>query len=339
MIGFRVDANEYIATGHLMRCIAIAEQCCKMGEKCLFLLAEEKETQKLKERNLPYKVLNTKWDELEAEEAVMEQVIQEEKLNWLVVDSYQVTLSYLSFLERLVSVFYIDDMGREKYPVSALLHYDQWPDEIDYQMKYKNAKTLVLAGMQYTPLREEFADDVEKKEREHSILITTGGTDNLNITGKLLEHCVNKTEFNSYVFHVIVGSMNRNLKELERIARRHTNIILHQNVKKMSEYMRSCEIAVSAGGTTLFELCACGIPTVCFSMADNQKEFTKAMGKRKIMLYAGDARKEKEIEKEIADRLVIFMQNQELRDTYADKMRKLVDGKGTVRIAEMLVKE
>lgn len=334
MIGFRVDANEYIATGHLMRCIAIAEKFLEKGEKCLFLLAEEKETQKLRDRNLPYRILHTKWNEMESEEEVMKKVIQEEQLDWLLVDSYQATDRYLSFLNQLVPVCYVDDMGVEKYHVSALLHYSQWPDDYDYQVKYEDTKVLLLAGMQYTPLRKEFSENTEKEERMHSILITTGGTDHLDVTGRLLRYCIDREAFASYDFQVIVGSMNQNIEELRIIAQNHPNVELHQNVKNMSRYMRSCEMAVSAGGTTLFELCACKIPTVCFSMADNQKDFTRAMGKRQIMLYAGDAREEKMIEKEIGDRLIFFRNHPAERAEYAERRHRIVDGRGTERIVK-----
>ena len=57
MIIFRVDANETIATGHLVRCISIAVELIKRGEPCLFLLAEEKETARLEEKHIPYHIL------------------------------------------------------------------------------------------------------------------------------------------------------------------------------------------------------------------------------------------------------------------------------------------
>ena len=67
MIGFRVDANEEIATGHLMRCIAIAKACRKQGQDCIFFLAEEKETGRLLEAGFPYRVLNTDYRKPEQE--------------------------------------------------------------------------------------------------------------------------------------------------------------------------------------------------------------------------------------------------------------------------------
>lgn len=65
--------------------------------------------------------------------------------------------------------------------------------------------------------------------------------------------------------------------------------------------MHSCELAVSASGTTLLELCACGIPTICFSFADNQMAFAASMDNYGAMCYVGDAREEHNIERIICD--------------------------------------
>lgn len=338
MIGFRVDANEKIATGHLMRCIAIAAECRRRGEECLFLMAEEKEASRLKDKKIPYRVLHTQWDDMESEIPAMKKVVKQEKLDWLVVDSYQVTACYLASLNRCVPVLYIDDMAEEKYQVSALLHYGLCPDLTAYRERYRNADTEILAGVEFIPLREEFLPEESRQEREKSILITTGGTDPYDMTGKILLCCLEQEAFLGYQFHVIVGSMNQNEESLQNLALQHSRIQLHKNVLNMSEYMRRCEVAVSAGGTTLFELCACGIPTVCFSFADNQLEGTREMGKRNVMQYAGDAR-QAEADKKVVEQLLFFVQNREAREEYADRMTRLVDGCGTSRIAALLMRK
>lgn len=345
MIGFRVDANENIASGHQMRCIAVALECIRRGEKCIFLLAEEKGTERLRENDIPYCVLNTKWDDLEAETEIMKRMIEREKLDWLVVDSYQATVSYLAYLEQFVPVLYFDDMGAAVYPVSAVLHYVQWENEESYRKKYDGTGTKVLAGMRYIPLREEFtvpeqpdfkSDSGEKRHRERSILITTGATDPYNVTGKVLEACSLRKEFRSYDFEVIVGGMNRYANDLVKLSEKNPHIFLHQNIRNMSEYMRKCELAVSAGGTTLFELCACQIPTVCFSFADNQEALVGQMGKRRVMLVAGDAREEEAIGRKICEQLVFLQKDEAVRKEYISNMSKLVDGRGVSRIADLL---
>ena len=336
MIGFRVDANETIATGHLMRCIAMAKACVKLGEECVFFLAEEKETERLEKAGLLYRILYTDWRDMEAEEEKLKLLLLEEKVDWLVVDSYQVTVSYLEHMEQFVRILYVDDMEQAVYPVSALLRYALWPEDMHYQEMYQGMQTSILAGMQYVPLREEFSKEQNDGIREKSILITTGGTDTYNVAGKLLESCLHRKELDAYVFHVIVGSMNQFEQELRKKAEDSERVFLHKNVTNMSDYMRQCELAVSAGGSTLFELCACKIPTICFSFADNQVRFANEIGERDIMVYAGDARERQKLADEIVERLCEFSQDAAMRKQYAEKMSALVDGKGTKRIADFL---
>lgn len=100
--------------------------------------------------------------------------------------------------------------------------------------------------------------------------------------------------------------------------------------------MLCCESAVSAGGTTLFELCASGIPTVCFSFADNQQGFAQEMGIRNIMLYAGDARENRNIERRLCRQLIKFVNDGFMRRQYSDRMMSIVDGHGCERIADFL---
>lgn len=350
MIGFRVDANESIATGHLVRCISIAEECKKRGIPCLFLLAEEKETKRLEERHLPYRILHTEWNQMESEYPVIFPILEQNTFDWIIVDSYQASRSYLCALNEKVPVLYIDDMASDIYPVSAVLHYSQWADDDSYRQKYSHTKTHTLVGMQYTPLREEFQSITSVKPRQKSILITTGGTDPFHITEKLLSLCLeNRPQslsdipvttyrkfFTDYTFEVIIGSMNQNEAALKKLAQNYPQVHLHKNITNMGDFMRNCEIAVSAGGTTLFELCACSIPTVCFSFADNQETFTKQLGERNVMLYAGDARYDT-VPENIARLLTEFADDSTLRSSCALRMNRLVDGQGVRRIADFLV--
>lgn len=336
MIGFRVDANEVIATGHLMRCISIALECKKRGQQCIFFMAEEKETERLRKAGFQYYILNSDWKNLDNEISEFQKILENYKLNYLVVDSYQATAGYLAALEEIQPVCYIDDLKREVYDVSVVIHYISPYKSSSYEEMYRNTHTQLLNNMKYAPLRPEFHYKKGQIIREKSILITTGGTDFFNIAGKVAALCQNSMQIKSYKIHIIVGSMNQYETELEQLAEKYTNIILHKNITNMSDYMRLCEVAVSAGGTTLLELCACKIPTVCFSFADNQIKFANDMGKIGAVKYVGDARKIEDIENKIVKQLLIFIKNEEERKKYADCMGKLIDGYGTERIADVL---
>ena len=157
MIVFRVDANEQVATGHLMRTLSIASACRKRGLTCEFWLAEEKETERIAKAGFPYRILETRWDALEDELPVMKQRLQAQPVDWLVVDSYCATVRYLAELNRMVPVFYVDDFRREHYEVSALLQY------IPCRERQKTPEGLhekdgvqYLTGFLYAPLGRSF---------------------------------------------------------------------------------------------------------------------------------------------------------------------------------------
>lgn len=363
MIGFRVDANEKIATGHLMRCMAIAEMCREKGEDVLFFLAEEKETERLQKQNFPYHILQTDWQDMESEIPVMKELLSRKKVSALVVDSYQATVRYLKELNTCIPVLYMDDMAKEYYPVSAVVHYGLGTENKEYLSLYWEQGVHVMAGTKYVPLREEFrnfdkrkvkacsgqsVDEMnqflleENKKRKNRILVTTGGTDPFQITKKFLDACFSygKKEgkfLREYEYDVILGALNSQREELENIAKKNERIHLHYNVSNMSDYMKRCKMAVSAGGTTLYELCACGIPTACFSFADNQETGTVCFGEAGLMEYAGDARRT-DVALKLVEALIDLEKNP---PRYLERQRNMirtVDGKGAIRIAEELLR-
>lgn len=338
MIVFRLDANESIATGHMMRCMAIADCIRAKQESCMFLLSEDKETMRLRQAGFEYEILNTKWDDKESELPVIKKwLASRTDIRYLVVDSYQATYEYLKELNEIVPVMYFDDMELESYDVSVILHYGICIDETSYINKYKNTDTLVLAGKDYIPLRSEFMRLPPAAKRKKQIMITTGGTDTYSVAYCLAKLCAEDEFFRDYKLDVIVGSMCHDLKNLQEMARKYDNINISYNVNDMSVHMRECEIAVSAGGTTLLELCACATPAICFSFADNQRLGTETLGKLDIMPNAGDARFD-DVPGRAVHLLKSILADKTMLDSYSRKVKGYVDGRGAFRIAEILLK-
>ena len=103
------------------------------------------------------------------------------------------------------------------------------------------------------------------------------------------------------------------------------------------ELMKNCDFAVTAGGTTLYELCAVGVPTVVYSMADNQVEFVKAFDKAGAAKYVGDIREEEKIVQKIVSWGIAAIEDQNFRKKMSDKARKLVGGGGANKIAHAIL--
>lgn len=124
----------------------------------------------------------------------------------------------------------------------------------------------------------------------------------------------------------------------------------YPRVEKVAELLLGCDLAISAAGTTLYELCAAGVPTLAFSMSDNQELFAKQMAAAGAVTYLGDIRNQEvlaELEKNVAswlsehgaaearkrsaDKALLLRQQESAR------MHALTDGLGSRRIAEKLI--
>ena len=113
-----------------------------------------------------------------------------------------------------------------------------------------------------------------------------------------------------------------------------SNLILHENVTNMSELMLSCDAAISAAGSTLYELCACRVPTETYILADNQIPGARGFEQRGIMKCAGDIRETGAVElsARLIDMALELCDNGSECALIAERQGSVVDGKGAERI-------
>ncbi|MFU2423536.1 MAG: UDP-2,4-diacetamido-2,4,6-trideoxy-beta-L-altropyranose hydrolase [Bacteroides sp.] len=286
----------------------------------------------------------------------------------ILVDSYYVTEKYLAALKKRITTIYMDDIYAFSYPVDMLINYNIYGEEMGYEKDAAFADTKLLLGANYVPLREEFSagagyaqsrkelsaeteNVTPAEDRLHQtaeqgrtadggILITTGGSDSFNLAGQLLMEAMKYDALKEKEYHVVSGSLNPHIGELQALAQKHENIHIHCNVTNMAELMAESEVALSAGGSTLYELCAVGVPVIAFSFAENQERLVQTFVKRGIAQYGGNYRTDgnKMIQNTIAG-LETLLEDKNLRSEYRKKARTLVDGKGAERIAEALLSE
>lgn len=340
MIGIRVDGNSIIATGHIMRCLSIASGIRNIGLECMFITADEMGMTFLSSYGFKVIPLNSQWDNLNKETEQMVEVIRQYKIDKLIVDTYYVTLHYLKALEVHTAVIYIDDMNFFRYPVSMVINYNIYHELFSYEEIYQDRDTQLLLGCDFAPLRDEFIGlALSFRDEVKKVLITTGGTDQYNVAGKLIKRIIKDDLFKGIEFHVVVGSLNRNGEYLKEQADGHPSIVLHKGVRDMAKLMMSCDIAITAGGSTMYELCACGIPSISFSFADNQLYGVEGFQKEGIMAYAGDMRDDEEkCITSLIGYLKEYVNNADERKEKSFKMRGKVDGKGVERIIDTIIK-
>lgn len=359
MIFIRTDANEKIATGHMMRCITIAKELMMRKQKVRFLVSDQASVILLIKNDFDYVILDTKWNcmnspkEIEKTKFILKTSYEKENIiPILFVDSYFVSNDYFKQLKPFAKLVMFDDLHRDIYDVDLLINYNVAYNQFNYKKSYINSATHLLLGSRYTPLRVQFLEYINKQKTvynklcelakqatlntQRQILLICGGGDPLNVLTQMLDRASRKEDFENYYFHVVVGAYNSNIKELELFERRFLNINLCYNVVNMAELMSNCDIAISSASTVLYECCSMGIPTIFFVMADNQEDDGYAFAKDEYMVYAGDVRKNSIETIDFAFEALHKLSNDfDLQIKMSKHMQKIVDGRGTERIVNL----
>lgn len=340
MIWIRADANSEIGTGHIMRCISIAQELQKLGQEVWFVCADETSAELLAAKKQRFHVLNSDYRDMESELDKLLFMLCEQSPNALLIDSYYVTAEYLKKLGECVKTVYIDDMALFPYPVDVLINYNIFA-EPNFYKGYPEEKTCFLLGMDYAPLRLEFRDvSYEIGPEVKDVLITTGGSDKYNLAGQILQKLLSDHETAELHFHVVSGMFNKHLPLLEELKGTSRNVHVYTNVTDMSKLMKKCDLAVSAAGSTMYELLAIGVPVITFSFADNQIKSAEAFGKKNVAVMGGhyEPFSAEGFVSGLTEEIKQLMGNGQMREDLMKRGRQLVDGNGAQRIAEAIIK-
>lgn len=337
-IVIRADGNAHIGIGHLMRCLTIADALACRDMVC-FWCADEASAEIVRQRGYGAVALGTDYRDMLSELPVLErlQPCRDMKAQTILVDSYYVSTAYLQALQAFGRVFLLEDVPGKIWPVDGVINYNAFADKEDYRAKYgRRGEVCQCIGLSYAPLRPQFAGrDYQVREQVRQLLVTTGGGDGENLAGRILE----RLEAMACTIHVVSGSCNPHGDWLARYAQEHPHVVLHRQVTEMAELMRQCDLAVTASGTTVYELCALGVPFVCFSYAENQEALADYVGGRGIGLDAGRYHHEAKRTLENIGRFVLeTAADWQQRRQMSQRARELVDGHGASRLAEMFLR-
>lgn len=355
MIIFRADGNPQIGSGHVMRCLSMADAGREyLGQDILFVLASGHFRETIENRGYACTVLETDYRFMDMETGRMEELIHCCRPSAVFVDSYYAGFRYLETLQTKLKktdeavgggagrLVYIDDVVSFAYPCDVLVNYNIYgPDRKGvYEAMYQKARVPVprlLLGPAFAPLRAQFRGLPQRVvEREaKNILISTGGADPEHIAMGMAKYlAAHRGETGGFQFHFIVGAMNGDGEKIRNIACGDSRMVLYFNVGDMRQLMCRADVAVSAAGSTLYELCAAQTPAVTYILADNQIPGAEGFERYGILRCAGDVRRmEKErIGETLLKEAVKLAEDYEQRKEISARQRKLTDGNGAERI-------
>ena len=300
---FRVDSSILIGTGHVMRCLTLADELRAAGHRCLFICASldghisgviERRGYKVsmlprsnnvstpEELNGDYaRWLGESWQQ-DARQTF--EVISRDKPTWLVVDHYALDEKWERFLSVAVNkIMVIDDLANRHHECSLLLDQNLGRAAKDYDGLLP-AECLRLIGPSHALLRPEFAAlreqslSCRKRPDIKRILISLGGVDRTNVTGQVLTALVHSELPASTELDIIMGSSAPYLNEVrQQSALLPFKATVSVNVQDMAERMYLADISIGAAGGTSWERACLGLPAVLVVLAENQVSGAKAL--------------------------------------------------------------
>jgi UDP-2,4-diacetamido-2,4,6-trideoxy-beta-L-altropyranose hydrolase len=335
---FRTDASVAIGTGHVMRCLALAQAWQDRGQRAVFAMAESTPALQSRLANERCEVLAISSNAGDAGDA--EQVIalaHQEGAEWIVVDGYRFTAEYQRALKAAgCKILFLDDYGHaSQYSADLVMNQNVGASEALYASR--ESYTRLLLGPRYALLRREFTEwrgwKREIAPECRRLLVMMGGSDPENITARVISALQG---FHDLEVTVVVGGSNPRLPELTQlVARSGQKITLREDVTNMPELMASADLAVSAAGSTTWELCLMGLPALLIDVAPNQTALAKELNRTGCAVHAGDR---SITASAIAERLQDVLGSREQRQLLFRRCRTRVDGCGTDRVLSELTR-
>lgn len=328
-IAFRTDGGiEGQGLGHLMRCLAIAEALNEKKIESLFICHASATTNDLVQ-SCGYQIQAMPPTASEDEDLALT-LAASKGCGWIVIDSYSLTSEYLNRLHLAgKKVLFLDDQAAQGLPVDFVIG-NGYAISKDYATILAPF-TKLLGGPAYVPLRKEFRNVsphiVQNEVKE--ILITFGGEDSNNMTQKVVSALCSYPKPIS--LHILLGAAYRYETELHRtLSQSHIPHSVHRNVKGTLPMMSEADIAITASGTTLWELASAEIPMIIVQTADNQSKLSKYFADHQLGFVLG------KYTNEALYKAMDTLYDPLIRRGMSRACHALVDGRGAERIANIL---
>lgn len=334
---FRADSSVDIGTGHLMRCLTLAQALRARDVECHFLSRDLK-------GNLNELVSEQGFDlhllENDAPETVRG-FAGALGADWLVVDHYGLDASW----ERLAcpvtaKTVVIDDLADRPHECTLLLDQNLGRSAGDYDALIP-PKTRQLFGLEYALLRPEFLKSRTQSMKARAVIgdihvfLNFGGADPFGITAKVLGELAGQDQRPTQ-FTVVLGAAAQNVQNVQKLATKiGANMVV--NAPDMAGLMAQADVAIGAAGSTAWERCCLGLPTGLVILADNQRMLAHAVQDAGAGIIVADLTRSDDVSG-VPDFLRRCAEDRGFLSDMSTNAARLVDGRGAARVADAIVK-
>ena len=351
---FRTDSSLKIGTGHVMRCLTLAEQLQTVNANISFICRElPGNISDLIEKN-GYKVFRLSYSEnkiepedngdyaqwlnvtKDVERKQTSEILMnmKDRIDWLVVDHYALDSEWEKEMRQIVDkIMVIDDLANRPHDCDLLLDQNLYHN---HETRYDNLVSSTckkLLGPEYALLRPEFLKARKslrnKDGRIRRIFVFFGGSDPTNETTRALK-AICSLKRPDLAVDVVVGNTNPHKEQVVKSCLSLPGASYYKQVSNIAELMAEADLSIGAGGTATWERCCLGLPSLVIAVAKNQEETVSCLDNRGAVYYAGKAGLESHHTKNrisslLHDRLAIVKTSKICLN--------IVDGRGAERIA------
>ncbi len=298
LVAFRADASLSIGTGHIMRCLTLADELRRNGVESLFICRSlpgemSGEIERRGHRTVMLTNRNEKdnsgdTDRIEqwlgtsaaadAEETIQALRREEVEPEWMIVDHYGIDQRWERRVKpRVGCMLVIDDLADRSHDCDLLLDQNLYERMSERYEHLVNPDCVRLLGPHYALIREEFLQARTFMEPRsgsvHRLFVFFGGVDSANLTSRTLTASQKLKDLNLEI-DVVIGNQNPHRAEIEALVSHlpHTRLQVQSN--EMARLMAQADLSIGAGGTTTWERAYLGLPSVTVVVAENQREMT-----------------------------------------------------------------
>ena len=362
VIAFRSDASLQIGTGHVMRCLTLADALRERGASCIFVCRPHSghlldlivqrghralalpELQEGIQHNLNGTAhahwLGTDWaTDAQDTQQTLSAHTGGQPVDWLVVDHYALDARWEEALRSQAKrMMAIDDLADRPHACDLLLDQNLGRMETDYGGLLKG-KTNTLIGPHYALLRPEFAAlrtqslaRRQTKPQLQRLIVTMGGVDKDNATGQVLSVLQSCSLPVDLRVTVVMGPHAPWLAQVQSQAERMPRPIeVLVGVANMAQLMAESDLAIGAAGSTSWERCCLGLPTIQVALAQNQEAIAQALSNAGAALML----RGKDIQQTLAD-LISAMVSAEKLYAVSEAASVVTEGKGVMLVCNFM---
>lgn len=329
----RADASPEIGTGHVMRCLALAQTWQDRDGTAVFLMAQS--TPAIRER------LNRENCEIISVDAIVGSVDDAGKTlevarqcgcDWLVLDGYRFDATYEAGVRgHGFRVLCVDDLDDRRHCADVILNPNLTASKSEYE--HRGSASELLLGTKYSLLRREFRSwrdwNREIPPVARKILVTLGGSTPEALALSILEALYQvKNQVERVIF--VLGASSGESKPLKQAAAKmEGKISLVWCATDMATLMAEADVAIAAAGATCWELCFMGLPALIVDVAANQTAEAVELHRQACAKYLGSASALRP--RRLAEELSELLRSHKLRQEVSQRCRTLVDGRGAER--------